>query len=228
VIGIRGDVNCKYQTGDDKYIYVRTKGLTFNKKGNRIESFLNDIPVLERKPSEPGIYTWIVYTSSNPVKQFAACKTYSFMELGTKHHIIAYRVGAKRIHAAGELYIDADGHTSFNLQSGTYMKKLFENFRKAECKRNEFELYVLDQLKTEFLGQGSLYVKDSFIVNSLIPTEEELALFDKHNLLRLFETEEECNQFDEIDEETEENQTGGKPKNKSRRTRRKTHRRRLI
>jgi hypothetical protein len=154
VIGIRGDVNCNYQLADGRYIYVRTKGLIFNKKRNRITAFLDDIPLFNQIPyipDTPGLYTWIVYsTRDSEEKRFAACKTYSFMELGTKHHIIGYRVGASKIHAAGEMKLGTDGHITFNLESGTYMLKLFERQRNPRCKKDDLELYIIEQLKANY------------------------------------------------------------------------------
>jgi len=210
VIGIRDELNCTYQLADGRYIYVRTKGLTFNERGNRITAFLNDIPLFSQIPDTPGLYTWIVYsTRDSEEKQFAACNAYSFLELGTKHHIIGYRVGASKIHAAGEMKLSTDGNITFNLESGTYMLKLFERQRNPRCKKDDLELYIIEQLKSNYFGPQSLYQPGSYITKELEPSDEELNLFYKHNLLYLFNTKEECQNFHATNVPTEENRRGG-------------------
>ena len=210
VIGIRSGINCNYQLNDGQYIYVRTKGLTYNEKGNRISSFLEDIPLFTQIPDSPGLYTWIVYsTPDSEEKRFAACNAYSFLELGTKHHIIGYRVGASKIHAAGEMRIATNGHITFNLESGTYMLKLFEKQRNPRCTKDDLELYILEQLKANYFGPQSLYQPGSYITKELEPSDEELNLFYKHGLLYLFSTKEECDTFDATNVPTNNNRRGG-------------------
>jgi hypothetical protein len=110
---MRGKYNCKFQR-NGKYYLIRTAGMDR-------AAFLNTITILEEPPTLPGLYTWIVYSNDDAkTKKFACCKTSSILEIGTTHNAIAHRVGAKAIHAAGELKI-GEGGNYYNFYSGTFM-----------------------------------------------------------------------------------------------------------
>jgi hypothetical protein len=197
-VSVKAGQNCRL-TLDNKFVFLKSNNL------NR-ESFLQEIPILTLIPTEDGIYTWIIYSNDSTIqeineKKFAACKLLSSYEIGTKHNVIAYRVGAKRIYAAGELQIE-DGKRLYNVQSGTFMKPMFEsrksrhysnNSRKRRryCYLEDFEDFLTIELKLYF-GQDATYYDKSFIVD-IQSTQEELDLYKKHRMaIQLFDTKEQC------------------------------------
>jgi len=102
-------------------------------------------------PAAPdGIYTWIIYSTSG-TKLFVATPVKDAFEIGVKHGVTVTRVGAKRVHAAGELR-KVGTIVSFNIQSGTYMRPWLES-RKANdpsCSRSALEDHIEGVVKELF------------------------------------------------------------------------------
>jgi len=199
-VSVKAGHNCRLNL-NGKPVYLRSTDM------NR-EPFLQEIPIFTKVPTEDGIYTWIIYSdSSSPnEKQFAACKVFSSYEIGTKHNIIAYRVGAKRIYAAGELKLEG-GQSVYNVQSGTFMQPMFEarrsrsssnnlnnSRRRRYCYLEDFEEFLIKELKLYF-GPDSAYNSKTFIV-ALQPTREELDLYKKHGMVvQVFDTKDQCFEY---------------------------------
>jgi len=210
-MSVKSGQNCKLSL-NGKLVSLKTTQLA-------IEHLLQELPIETKVPTEDGIYTWIVYsTETSEEKQFTASKILSSYEIGTKHTVIAYRVGAKRIYAAGELKIE-NGQRLYNVQSGTFMKPIFDarksrsysndsnnldrprKRRRAYCYVEEFENFLITKLKFYF-GSTSVYYDKTFIID-LHPSQEELDLYKKHGIVvELFDTSDQCRAYS--------NQVGGK------------------
>ena len=50
----------------------------------RLLDFIESIPILYVTPKDEGLYTWIVYSNEHNNFQFAACKSVSYLEYGTR------------------------------------------------------------------------------------------------------------------------------------------------
>jgi hypothetical protein len=199
-VSVKAGQNCRLNL-NGKPVYLRSTDM------NR-EPFLQEIPIFTIVPTEDGIYTWIIYSdgSSSTKKQFAACKVRSSYEIGTKHNVIAYRVGAKRIYAAGELKLEG-GQSVYNVQSGTFMQPMFEarkprgssnnsnnSRRRRYCYLEDFEEFLINELKLYF-GPDSVYNSKTCIV-ALQPTQEELDLYEKHGMVvQVFDTKDLCFEY---------------------------------
>jgi len=187
--------NCTKSETLGKYYYVNARKLANNTTGALRNPYLKEFPILSEVPSRPGVYTWIIYASgSSSEKQIAFCKAYSWLELGTKHNIIAVRVGATTIYAAGEFALYQDGTKRFNFQSGTYMQKRFEALeRRRSCTPDEFQDYLITQIQPYFGEPAATFQTATFIDRKLLPSpDEELAIYEKYGLLEVFDTEEAC------------------------------------
>ena len=92
------------------------------------DAWLSNIPRIVR-PTEPGVYTWIMYTTDGDFTIKFVCKrVYSLYEIGSRHLTIARdrALGpVDRIYGAGELRFDG-ASIDFNCASGAYMVKLLK------------------------------------------------------------------------------------------------------
>lgn len=191
LVGVRFAHNC-HITVDGKLFILQTANM-------RKEEFLEQIPILTERPTEPGVYTYIVYSNSEINKGFAACKTNSVLELGTVHKAIAYRVKAERIHAAGEILVSSSDvpELLFNFMSGTYMGPTFEEGarkRRSRCPVDELEDLLIVKLK-QILGSDAKWSSmKTFVTSKFVPvTREELAFYESFGaVLTLYDSADEC------------------------------------
>jgi hypothetical protein len=204
-ISVRNEHQCTVQFGD-KVLFIDLKGL-------RRDEFIENIPLINEKPTEAGYYTWLIYTA-NAGQLFVAAKALSILEIGTIHMDIANRVNARRIHAAGELVVD-DGTIIFNLQSGTYMKPAMQK-KRSRCDHGDFENLVISKIMG-FLGDDAKYTETTLITDENLPIRgEELSLYESYGaLITQYNSSEEC-------KAAQEKRAGTR---KKRRSKRKTNKR---
>ena len=92
------------------------------------DAWLSNIPRIVR-PTEPGVYTWIMYTTDGDFRIKFVCKrVYSLYEIGSRHLAIARDPALgpiDRIYGAGELRFDGTS-IDFNCSSGAYMLPLLK------------------------------------------------------------------------------------------------------
>jgi len=213
VVRIRPEHNCRLKYGS-QYFLIKTESM-------RKEEFLEQIPLINERPREPGYYTWIVWSNGGS-PQFTCCKTYSILEMGTIHIAIAFRMNAIRIHAAGEILVKEDGSLFFNFISGTFMLKEFApgGKRRARCSGDDLENFLIEKMQ-EILGADATWSSREFIRfgENLEITERELELYKSFGAeVQLFPEDNQKGCYDA------RNIEGGKRKNK-RKTNRKTKKR---
>jgi hypothetical protein len=158
-----------------------------------------DAVELTPKPTKPGYYTWIVYSSDKygVSKKLVCCKVLSILELGTIHRAIVLKVSADAIHAAGEAFVDSDGKVYFNFMSGTYMKDLLDTAgrKRSRCSAEELEDFLIEKMKEPiYFGPDSQWRSKPFIVKEALPiTDEELELYTKFGAdVRFFDDTASC------------------------------------
>lgn len=188
IVSIRYTHNCRILF-NGQYFILRTKNM------NKTAVF-DDLPLITEKPTEPGYYTYIIYSKSDSNKKvFVACKTLSILEIGTVHKAIAYRMNADKIHAAGEIYVSPEGKLAFNFISGTYMQNALNKTRKKRpiCSADELEDFLIEKVK-EVLGADAIWTSQTLIKSSVLPvTQEEIDIYLRHGAtFAAFGSQEEC------------------------------------
>jgi hypothetical protein len=200
-VGIKGGLNCRIQL-NGQYVFIKTDKLDRN-------AFLNSLTLYESVPEEEGYYTWIVYSIDDGEKKIVLNKVLSYLEIGTKHNILAYRTRATKVHAAGELHIE-NGVKNINLFSGTFMKNVFESrsikrqkknslnmsSKNGFCDESMLEEFIKEQLKVYF-GNDSILRTYEFITKINCPlNKEELDTYTMYGAkVYLFNTKNECNEY---------------------------------
>lgn len=151
------------------------------------------------KPTAPGYYTWIVYSSDKygVEKKLICCKVFSILEVGTIHRAIVLKVGASAVHAAGEAFVDKDEKVYFNFMSGTYMKDLLDTAgkKRSRCSAEELEDFLIQKLREPaYFGPDATWRSKTFIVKEALPvTDEELELYTKFGAeVRFFDDAASC------------------------------------
>ena len=140
--------NCEVATDDTPPKYVSA-----TLPDDKVNSVIDGLNVIDTVPTEPGVYTWILWKNYGPADPtFAATKVAGgVLELGTAHLAIAARMASltvnKRItvHGAGELKVEG-GITKFNLLSGTFIMGWTRSKRGGPspklCKKSELQEYI--------------------------------------------------------------------------------------
>jgi len=117
------------------------------------EEWLSRIPRIT-DPREPGLYTWIMYTTAgDPTIKFVCKRVYSLYEIGSRHSAIARdpELGPiNRIYGAGELRVNEDESVDFNCASGAYMRPLLVGGR-GSLKTHRPS--IINKLRTFFPGR---------------------------------------------------------------------------
>lgn len=189
-VSMRATYQCTFEK-NGKILMVKTT------KMDRI-GFL-DAMTFTPKPTAPGYYTWIVYSSDKygVSKKLVCCKVLSILEVGTIHRAIVLKVGASAIHAAGEAFVDKDGKVYFNFMSGTYMRNLLDTAgkKRSRCSAEELEDFLIEKLREpEYFGPDAAWRSKAFIVKEELPvTDEELELYKKFGAeVRFFDDRAAC------------------------------------
>ena len=174
-VTMKPSVNCDFNV-DGKIAYV---GLP--EDNEKTIAFINELPIFhnigdfESEESDleavapDGVYTWILYKPPGAGKgnfSWAFRPVRSILEVGTLHKSIARAVGAKTIHAAGEME-KRDGKLTINYLSGSFMLK--------DCNR-EAKVKIMNQVFANYMG----YIDYTFTDKTLItaqPTMEELQYY---------------------------------------------------
>lgn len=164
--------NCRFKDESGKTLFVGLK--SFDREG-----YLATIPITNTLPTKDGIYTWIIYDDN----KFAATRAISFLELGTVHKAIVFKVKPSKIFAAGELAVENGHVTKFNLLSGTYMKEVENQSKIAEAARKLF------------FGDAKFVDETLISVKALPITKEELEVYKRFGaVVEGHETPEACSQ----------------------------------
>jgi hypothetical protein len=190
-VAVRAYHNCRLKF-NDKFFHI-------NMKSMRKEDFLEEIPLLKHKPTATGFYTWVVSSKEGEEKKFTCCKAFSILEIGTLHKTITYRVGAEKVHAAGEIFVDDDKKLYFNFESGTYMKNSLapasRKRKRGTCGPEQFGDFLIEKMK-EFLGNDAEWRSETFLKTYRVNVdikEKEFELYKKYGAkITLFDDIEEC------------------------------------
>lgn len=127
-----------------------------------LKNYISSIPILNTISTD-GVYIWLLYSvrDSPETIRFAACFVDTPFEVGTKHGSIAIRMGASKVHGAGELK-KTGNDIWFNLESGTYMKPWTESrTKKRTCSGEELTETIIGEVKNRF--PTATYTSKSFI-----------------------------------------------------------------
>jgi hypothetical protein len=187
-VQVRHGHNCRLVTSNGKYFILN---LSKMKK----EDFLNQIQILYDVPTEDGTYTWLIYSNDTDKFKFAACKTESYLEIGTSHRVIAYKSGVHRVHAGGEMRINNDKKI-YNFYSGTYMRDSLNKAnlkrKRRRCSPDELEDVLIDKMK-HYLGKEFVFFSKILMDTSLKPTVEELKRYEEFGAeYELFDDVDDC------------------------------------
>ena len=183
---MRPNLQCFHKSSNE-FILVETERM-------KKQEFLDSIPLIYGRPTEPGYYTWIVYSSETEKKQLVCCKALSILEIGTVHKALAYRVNAEVIHAAGEVFIGEDRKLYFNFMSGTFMRDAFRK-NKRDYSTEEMILFLVFKMKEpSYFDKGAQWRDATFFTAERLPvSDEELALYQRFGaVVERFPTKEEC------------------------------------
>ncbi len=179
-VNVKKSFNCKVQTQDGaKYVLIELP-----KEDRVYETFVQAIRLYTDVASLPnGLYTWIFPSPTT----IALTPVLSAIEAGSAHMTIAYRVGADKIHGAGEL--KKQGNTvTYNLLSGTYMLKWLDSVE--EC-REPLESTI--RAAFERMVPGAVFVDTTMIVKDTRITTADLDWYSTQGFsVRLFDDAKTC------------------------------------
>lgn len=152
--------------------YVSVKIANTTKRNNVIQKFKEHTPIYDSSAfsgAPDGVY---IYLLSD--KGFSAIQARSYLELGTKHKILAKETGASKVFIAGELS-KKDKTVTFNLLSGTYTLHLVdENATGTLQDKMQTEM----QSTLEAMGLTATFTTKTFIDKKKLPlSDPELALY---------------------------------------------------
>lgn len=102
------------QVDDSKAKVEVTHSLEHRKTAKERGIVLDDIPP---KQLVPGLYNYVITDKGH----VSFGKVFNSIEYGVKHYLLGNN---RKIVAAGELMVDNNGNHTFNLASGTYIKKV--------------------------------------------------------------------------------------------------------
>jgi len=187
VVSVRPEHKCMNKDGQ----YIRLNISTLNK-----QAFLDSNPLLYERPTNPGVYTYLVYSNDDVTQEFVCCKTQSVYELGTLHMSLVYRVGAKLIHAAGEIQVTNGGggkRTEVNFLSGTYMGTYFRSLGPKSRITADSMYDLLHTKMREKLGDDIVFGNETFIPKDRPVTDQDIAAFQAYGgTVTYFPSKEEC------------------------------------
>jgi len=178
--------NCDVKNEGGQYVLATLPGR------DKLATYLKSIPIYkDLSELEDGVYTWIFYTRAASPVQFAATKTWSALEMGTTHLAIASRVGASKVHGAGELRKSGATYT-YNLLSGTFTAEWMKKM-KGVCTGDKLEAYIDNEFKTRFAKFDLTKTGTTLITQDLPVTEEDVETYTKAGwTFQFFQTQKEC------------------------------------
>jgi len=178
--------NCDVKNERGQYVLATLPGR------DNLETYLKSIPIYkDLSELEDGVYTWIFYTRAASPVQFAATKTWSALEMGTIHLAIASRVGASKVHGAGELRKSGATYT-YNLLSGTFTQG-WKKKMKGECTGDALEAYIDNEFKTRFAKFTLTKTGTTLITQDLPVTQGEIDTYTKAGwTFKFFDTQQQC------------------------------------
>jgi hypothetical protein len=189
----KSSFSCKLKTEDGKFVKMTVP------EDYNVIAFLNSFPSYNETEliNEDGLYTWIMYSlGSEQSIQFAAVAVKNAFEVGTLHKALALKMGAARIHGAGEL-LKTGSQIIYNLQSGSFTKYWLNSREKSKkrmrCSSDQLE----DKLNSEFVKRFSgitLNYTNKTMINESIPIKYEDIQTYKHAgiIVELYDTEDMC------------------------------------
>jgi hypothetical protein len=139
------------------------------------DNWLTEIP-LQLRPTAPGLYTWIMYTTEGDhTIKFVCKRVHSLYEIGSRHYALARdpALGAvNRVYGAGELRFD--GTTiRFNCASGAYMLPLVKDqLGKSGKQFKSYRPFITDKFRTFFSGIPTSEVSDTVSLLTNYPFED--------------------------------------------------------
>jgi hypothetical protein len=183
---MRPNLQCFHKSSNE-FILVETERM-------KKQEFLNSIPLIYGRPTEPGYYTWIVYSSKTEKKQLVCCKALSILEIGTVHKALAYRVNAEVIHAAGEVFIGKDRKLYFNFMSGTFMRDAFSKNKRDFSPEEMMFTLIFKMKEPSYFGKDSEWRSSTFFTEKDLPvSDKELESYQRFGaVVERFPTKEEC------------------------------------
>ena len=172
--------------------YVSVKIANTTKRNNVIRKFKENTPIYDSSTfsgAPDGVY---VYLLSD--KGFYAIQARSYLELGTKHKILARETVASKVFIAGELSKE-DKNVVYNLLSGTYTRHLL-----SENKTETLEARMKSKIESmlESMGLTPTFTDESFIdKKTLRLSDAELELYKNMGYeVRSFPKEGFCSEVD--------------------------------
>lgn len=188
----KDSLSCKLKTTDGRYVKVK---IPYDY--DMIVNYLNTLPKYNERTLENGLYTWLLYSQTDPsVVQFVAMRVKNAFEVGTIHKAIALAVGTNRIHGAGEL-LKTDTNITYNLTSGTFTYAWLDaRKKKRTCTPEELD----EKIDSEFVRRFSNYrltrIYYSMIRTSIPVYESDLEEYKAAGFeVSVFESEESCKAF---------------------------------
>ena len=163
--------------------------LKFDLKNLDRRGFLSDLPLVQTPPK--GYSTWIIYSSGGGPKKFVSCSTMSILETGTTHQVLAWRVGATHVHAAGEMLLTTT--LTYNFISGTFMASLLaeKKKRRTSCPASMYSEFLEERVADFFKGT---WTSLTLIREQTLPVQKsELDLLEKWGgIIQKFPSKEAC------------------------------------
>ena len=152
------------------------------------DGWLSEIPRIQR-PTEPGVYTWIMYTTDGDFTIKFVCKrVYSLYEIGSRHFAIARDPAlgpVDRVYGAGELRFDGTS-VDFNCSSGAYMLPLL----KGKLGTTGLQMHrpsIVAGFRTFFTGVPTHESSDTVSLLTQQPfapiPEDILKIYERHGII---------------------------------------------
>jgi hypothetical protein len=167
--------------------YVRLYG-----KEEMIKIYIYSLPIYTANTLPDGICTWVMYSNGGEIK-FGATSVQNAFEVGSSHKVLVLRLGATRIHGAGELRKNGDS-IDFNTQSGTYTHEWIRSRVRARmCSGDELEEIITEKVHG-FLSAYKLRLDVRTFITKVLPiTDEEIARYKTAGFkVKEYETSKEC------------------------------------
>ena len=142
----------------------------------QLKKYVFSLPVYNASNLPEGVCTWAMYSTGAEIK-FAATSIQNAFEMGSSHKLLMLRLGATRIHGAGELR--KNGNTvDFNTQSGTYTREWVRSRVRARvCNGEELEDIISEKARGFLSAYRIRPDIRTFITKELPITDDEIARY---------------------------------------------------
>jgi hypothetical protein len=186
----KANYSCKLKTADGKFVKIKVPD-----DYNMVVNFLNSLPSYnEMELKKDGLYTWVLYTTDeNSPVQFAAVAVKNAFEVGTAHKSIALKMGALKIHGAGELIKEGDKIT-YNFESGSFTIYLLETRSKnMKCTPDKMREKLIIEFEKRFPNFTLNRITKPMILKSMPVMMEDIEFYRNAGfLVEVYDTEEKC------------------------------------